>query len=96
MASSAARAAANITHRTARTVEDVDSAPPAAGSYRVHLIDVGTGLAILVQGHDFNLLVDGGSGDDSRGISATENSSRLLAYLWDAIGPSGRRCDWSI
>lgn len=85
---SAARAATRITHRIARTVDDVDSTPPEAG-YRVHLIDVGTGLAILIQGHDFNLLFDGGSGDDSRGISATENSSRLLAYLWEAIGPSG-------
>jgi hypothetical protein len=42
---------------------------------------VGTGLSILVQGHDFNLLFDGGSGDDSRGISSTENNSRLLAYF---------------
>jgi hypothetical protein len=86
---STARATANITHRIARTVDDVGATPPQAGSYRIHLIDVGTGLAVLVQGHDFNLLFDGGSGDDSRGISATENNSRLLAYLWEAVGPSG-------
>ncbi|MCA9625601.1 MAG: hypothetical protein KC731_41550, partial [Myxococcales bacterium] len=62
---------------------------PAAGVYRVHLIDVGTGLAVLVQGHDFAMLFDGGSGDDKRGLSASGNNSRLLAYLWQVLGPSG-------
>lgn len=84
-------AAANVTHRIARTVDDVDSAPPEAGNYRVHLIDVGTGLAVLIQGADFNLLFDGGSADDKRGISATENNSRLLAYLWEALAHRGPR-----
>jgi competence protein ComEC len=78
-----------------RTVERVERAaqvragPPAPGTYRVHLIDVGTGLAVLVQGHDFNLLFDGGSSDDKAGISNGASSNRLLAYLWAAVGPSG-------
>lgn len=85
----ASPATPRIAHRIARTVDDVHATPPEVGSYRVHLIDVGTGLAVLIQGHDFNLLYDGGSADDSRGISATANNSRLLAYLWEAVGPSG-------
>lgn len=72
----------------AATVASLSSAKPAPGTYRVHMIDVGTGLAILVQGTDFNLLFDGGSTDDSAGISATGNKSRLLAYLSAAIGLS--------
>jgi competence protein ComEC len=50
---------------------------------------VGTGLAILVQGHDFNFLYDGGSKDDKRAITARGNKNRLLAYLAAALGPSG-------
>lgn len=57
--------------------------------YRIHLIDVGTGLAILVQGQDFNLLFDGGSRDDKRGLGKDGSNSRLLAYLYAAIGASG-------
>lgn len=61
-----------------------------SGAYRVHTIDVGTGLAVLVQGADFNVLYDGGSSDDSSGITASgANNSRLLAYLFAALGPSG-------
>ena len=31
------------------------------GSYTVHAVDVGTGLAIFVQGSDFTLVFDGGN-----------------------------------
>ncbi len=62
---------------------DVPSAPPPAGTYRIHLIDVGTGLSILVQGSDFNLLYDAGSNDRD------EKPARVLAYLARAVGPSG-------
>ena len=61
-----------------------------AGTFRVHNIDVGTGLAVLVQGADFTMLFDGGSADDSSGITSSgANNSRLLAYLFAALGPSG-------
>jgi competence protein ComEC len=75
-------------HR-ANGVNEVPHGAPAVGSYRIHLIDVGTGLAVLVQGHDFNLLFDGGSNDDKGTISQTGNHNRLLAYLYAAVGASG-------
>lgn len=51
--------------------------PPAAGTFAVTAIDVGTGLSILVEGHDFTLLYDAGSNDDG----ARGASDRVLAYL---------------
>lgn len=36
------RAAASIAHRIARAVDDVDATPLEAGSYRGHLMDVGS------------------------------------------------------
>lgn len=71
-----------------QSASQIPAGNPDSG-YRLHLIDVGTGLAILVQGDGFNLLFDGGSGDDWRGISGSGNNSRLLAYLWHAVGASG-------
>ena len=79
-----------ITVTRPQQASDIPSGAPPSGVYRIHLIDVGTGLAVLIQGHDFTMLYDGGSGDDGRGISASSgNNSRLLAYLYAAIGPSG-------
>jgi len=49
------------------------------------MMDVGTGLAIFVQGEDFSLLYDAGSNDDL----ATGASNRALAYLSILLGPSG-------
>ena len=49
----------------------------AQGPYRVHVIDVATGLAIFVEGPGFTLLYDAGSNDDSRGGA----NNRVLAYL---------------
>ena len=51
--------------------------PPARGAFVVHAIDVGTGLAIFVEGHDFALLYDAGSNDDG----TREPNNRVLAYL---------------
>jgi competence protein ComEC len=53
------------------------------GTFRLHLIDVGTGLAVLIQGVDFALLYDAGTND------AKEKPSRVLAYLAAVLGPSG-------
>jgi competence protein ComEC len=47
------------------------------------MIDVGTGLAVLVQGADFAMLYDAGTND--RG----EKPMRVAAYLAAALGPSG-------
>ena len=45
--------------------------------YFLHLIDVGTGLAVFVEGPGFTLLYDGGSNDDT----ARGTRNRLTAYL---------------
>lgn len=65
------------------TAAEVPHAPPAPGTYRLHLIDVGTGLAILIQGADFTLLYDAGSNDKE------EKPLRVVSYLAAALGPSG-------
>jgi len=53
------------------------SARPAAGTFAVTAIDVGTGLSVLVEGHDFTLLYDAGSNDDvARGAA-----NRTVAYI---------------
>jgi len=58
-------------------------AAPVPGTFRIHLIDVGTGLAILVQGADFAMLFDGGTNDP------VERPLRVVAYLAAVLGPSG-------
>jgi competence protein ComEC len=75
--------APSITWRRVTTAADIPAEPPAAGAYRVHLIDVGTGLAILLQGHDFAMLYDGGSNDPA------EHPLRVVSYLAAALGTSG-------
>jgi competence protein ComEC len=83
-------AGGRITTRRAATVDQVKRPPLERDRYRVHMIDVGTGLSILVQGSDFNALFDGGSNDDrGRLASKAGNRNRLLAYLYAAVGPSG-------
>src|SRR5262249_18728449 len=64
-----------ITWKRAETADDVPRTPPQRGAYRVHLIDVGTGLAVLVQGADFAMLFDAGSNDRD------EKPSRVIDYL---------------
>ena len=53
----------------------------APGSFTIHAVDVGTGLAIVVEGEDFVLIYDGGSNDDT----ALGDENRLIAYLRAAI-----------
>lgn len=64
------------------TAADIPGAP-APGTYQIHLIDVGTGLSILVRGADFALLYDAGTNDRE------ERPLRVAAYLAAALGPSG-------
>jgi len=64
------------------------AAKPDPGNYVVHVIDVGTGLSIFVEGADFTLLYDAGSNDDT----ARGDRNRVLAYL-RAIRPDLRRID---
>lgn len=46
-------------------------------TYILDVVDVGTGLAVIVQGHDFFAIYDGGSNDDK----TLGEGNRLLAYL---------------
>jgi competence protein ComEC len=64
------------------TAADLPSRP-GSGEYQVHLIDVGTGLAILVRGSDFAMLYDAGTNDRE------EKPLRVAAYLAATLGPSG-------
>jgi competence protein ComEC len=45
--------------------------------WKVHFVDVGTGLATFVEGPDFTLVYDGGSNDDY----ATGSRNRFAAYI---------------
>ncbi|HEX8625331.1 MAG TPA: MBL fold metallo-hydrolase [Allosphingosinicella sp.] len=72
----------------AQVAAQVPRGRPDAGTFEVHAIDVGTGLAIFVQGQDFALLYDAGSNDDG----ARGDRNRVLAYL-RAIRPDLRIVD---
>lgn len=72
-----------ITWQRVESPSDVPTAPPAPGTYRIHMIDVGTGLAMLLQGHDFNLLYDAGTNDPG------EKPLRVVSYLATVLGASG-------
>src|SRR3546814_648836 len=65
------------------------SGEPLIGAhYKVHVIDVGTGLAVFVEGKDFALLYDAGSQDDLH--DGDEN--RVVAYI-AAVRPALARID---
>jgi competence protein ComEC len=64
------------------TAADLPPAP-APGTYQLHMIDVGTGLALLVRGADFAMLYDAGTNDRD------ERPMRVAAYLAATLGPSG-------
>jgi beta-lactamase superfamily II metal-dependent hydrolase len=67
----------------------VDAGPAARGdTHVVHVVDVGTGLAVFVEGPDYAMLYDGGSNDDLR----DERANRLIAYL-RAVRPEMRALD---
>src|SRR5688572_26756461 len=72
----------SITWKRVQTAGEMPGAP-APGTYQIHMIDVGTGLAILVRGADFAMLYDAGTNDRE------EQPTRVAAYLEAALGPSG-------
>jgi competence protein ComEC len=55
------------------------SSPPAGNtdSFTIDVVDVGTGLAVLVRGADFRLVYDAGSNDDT----ARGSANRMVAYM---------------
>lgn len=57
--------------------------PEGAPTFTIDVVDVGTGLGLLVRGPDFTLIYDGGSNDDlARGAG-----NRMLAYF-RAVAPA--------
>ena len=68
----------------------VESLVPGA-SYKIHVIDVGTGLAVFVEGKDFALLYDAGSQDDLH----DGNQNRVVAYI-HRVRPDLTRIDYVI
>jgi competence protein ComEC len=58
------------------------------GPFKVHVIDIGTGLAIFIEGPGFTMLYDGGSQDDL----AAGDDNRILAYI-DAVHPGLQTLD---
>ena len=73
-----------VPKRWTRVIASAPAAgPPATGSYTIDVVDVGTGLGVLVRGPDFTLVYDGGSNDDlARGAG-----NRMLAYI-KAVAPA--------
>lgn len=79
--------------------EEVPAAPAGAQGapieeqrrFEIDVVDVGTGLAVLVQGPDFTLVYDGGSNDDV----ALGPKNRFLAYL-RAVAPKRTTIDHMI
>jgi len=51
--------------------------PPSMPTFTIDVVDVGTGLGVLVRGPDFTMVYDAGSNDDQ----ANGVSNRMLAYL---------------
>lgn len=74
--------APKITWAKVSTAADLPKAP-APGTFQIHMIDVGTGLAILVRGSDFAMLFDGGTNDPG------EKPLRVVGYLAATLGASG-------
>jgi beta-lactamase superfamily II metal-dependent hydrolase len=57
--------------------------PTSIASFTIDVVDVGSGLAVLLRGQDFTLVYDAGSNDDT----ARGASNRMLAYM-KAVAPS--------
>lgn len=69
-------------------IDGVPETLTTAGVTKLHMIDVGTGLALFFEGPGWTMIYDGGSQDDA---SKGENN-RLLAYL-RAVRPDLRVID---
>lgn len=74
-----------------RTAKEIAGLTTLRSDFRVHFIDVGTGLSVLIEGPDFNLLFDAGSADDKKGNSDLGSSSRVVAYLNALLGRNAKK-----
>ncbi len=69
-------------------IDDDGEAAVADFKLKVHVIDVGTGLATFVEGKDFSLIYDAGTQDDL----AMGQSNRVIAYI-KAVRPDLTKID---
>ncbi|MDZ4675369.1 MAG: MBL fold metallo-hydrolase [Gemmatimonadota bacterium] len=66
-----------VSKRWTRVVSEVAPAAVPGPEYTIDVVDVGTGLAVLVRGRDFTLVFDAGSNDDQ----ALGPDNRMLAFM---------------
>jgi hypothetical protein len=64
--------------------------PNASPTFTIDVVDVGTGLAVLVRSSDFSLVYDAGSNDD-----IAPRTNRMLAYIND-VAPAFTTLDYVI
>lgn len=63
--------------------------PPAhRPAFTLHVADVGTGLAVFIEGEDFSIVYDAGSNDDT----AVGDKNRFMAYL-HAVRPDLKKIE---
>jgi beta-lactamase superfamily II metal-dependent hydrolase len=72
-----------VSKRWTRLVSSVTPPPSSSASFTIDVVDVGTGLAVLVRGQDLTLVYDAGSNDDT----ARGPGNRMHAYM-KAVAPS--------
>ncbi len=66
-----------VSKRWTRILSAGAPTPVGGPSFTVDVVDVGTGLGVLVRGPDFTLVYDGGSNDDQ----ALGDDNRMLAFI---------------
>jgi competence protein ComEC len=66
-----------VSKRWTRIVSAGAPTPAGGPSFTVDVVDVGTGLGVLVRGPDFTLVYDAGSNDDQ----ALGDDNRMLAFI---------------
>jgi competence protein ComEC len=72
-----------VSKRWTRKTLNNESATADNKPFKVHVIDVGTGLSVFIEGSDFAMLYDGGSQDDL----AKGEDNRVVTYI-KAIAPT--------
>jgi beta-lactamase superfamily II metal-dependent hydrolase len=80
-----------VPKRWTRVITTNPTPGTSTGTFTIDVMDVGTGLGVLVRGPDFSLVYDGGSNDDL----ARGPRNRMLAYL-KAVAPSMTTIDYMI
>jgi beta-lactamase superfamily II metal-dependent hydrolase len=71
-----------VSKRWTRVIPEVAPAPTTT-TFTIDVVDVGTGLAVLVRGPDFTLVYDAGSNDDT----ARGSANRMLTFI-KAVAPT--------